>query len=213
MSPTKEPVFESFGQPQVAVGTPEPQKQEEKEPVIEAQERPTLQMMSEEDSYIADRMKSQPKTLDEVLSVKEKRYAPGEHRLTLPKEFKSYESKFGFRWLNKKKRAIDEGIIKGWVIVNRTLFPEVARKAKHLFSTSGAVEKGDCILAFMSKDVAMQIRKAPGQKSSAFLQAHLQKGKEKLPEGKSGFYQPEDTAEKEDAGIEKGGGLQEGRDF
>ena len=181
--------------------------------VTEPQQPPVLQMLSEEDSYIADKMKSQPKTLDEVLLVKEKKYLPGEHRLSLPKEFKSYIDKFGFRWINKRKRAVDDANIKGWVIVNRRLFPEIAVNAPHLFSTSGAVEKGDAILAFMSRQVAEQIRKAPGEKSSAILKAQLAKGTIKLPEGQSGFYKPEDTTEKEDAGIEQGGGLQEDRDF
>src|SRR3990167_3181876 len=177
------------------------------------QETPTLQIMSEEDAYISDRMKSQPKTLDDVLLVKEKQYAPGEHRLSLPKEFKKYENKFSFRWLNKKKRAVDEAIIKGWVIVNKVLFPEVAKEAKHLFSTSGAIENGDAILAFMNKEVAQQIRRAPGEKSNAYIKAQLSKGTEKLPDGQSGFYIPDDTSEKEDKSIEEGGGLQEGRDF
>ena len=180
---------------------------------VEPTQAPILQIMAEEDAYIADRMKSQPKTLDEVLMVKEKRYAPGEHRLSLPKELKPYEDRFIFRWINKRKRAVDEAIIKGWVIVNRTLFPDVARDASHLFSTSGAVEKGDAILSFMNKEVAMQIRRAPGEKSSAILKAQLEKGTQKLGEGQSGFYKPEDTTEKEDASIEAGGGLQEGRDF
>ena len=194
----------------------EPVKEETVAPitqVIEPNQPPVLQVLAEEDAYIADRMKSQPKTLDEVLLVKEKKYLPGEHRLSLPKEFKSYEDRFVFRWINKKKRAVDDAIIKGWVIVNRVLFPDVAKNALHLFSTSGAVEKGDAILSFMNKEVAMQIRRAPGEKSSAYLKAQLSKGEQKLAEGQSGFYKPEDTTEKEDAGIEAGGGLQEGRDF
>ncbi len=65
----------------------------------------------------------------------------------------------------------------------------------------------------MNEEVAKQIRKAPGEKSSAYLKAQLTKGTGKLPKGQSGFYKPEDTSEKEDAGIEEGGGLQEGRDF
>ena len=192
---------------------PEENNQEPIKQVTEPQQAPILQMMSEEDAYIADRMKSQPKTLDEVLLVKEKKYIPGEHRLSLPKEFKPYEDRFGFRWINKRKRAVDDANIKGWVIVNRRLFPEVAINAPHLFSTSGAVEKGDAILAFMSRRVAEQIRRAPGEKSTAILKTQLAKGSEKLLEGQSGFYKPEDTTEKEDAGIEAGGGLQEGRDF
>ena len=181
------------------------------EPKVQAY--PILQTMSEEDAYIHDRMKSQPQTLDEVLMVKEKKYAPGEHRLSLPKEFKDYEDRFAFRWLNKKKRAVDDAIIKGWVIINRSLFPRIAENAKHLFSTSGAVEKGDSILAFMNKDVALQIRRAPSEKSVAYLKSQLEKGTQPLAKGQSGFYKPEDTGEKEDAGIGQGGGLQEGRDF
>lgn len=173
---------------------------------------PILQVLAEEDRYIADRMKSQPKTLDEILTVKEKRYAPGEHRLTLPKEFKSYEDKLAFRWLNKKKRSLDDAIIKGWVVVNKTIFPDIAKKSKYLFSTSGAVEKGDAILACIKKEIAESIRKAPGLKSSAYLNNQLNKGTTPLPKGQSGFYKPEATAEKEDeTGV--GQGLQEGRDF
>lgn len=173
---------------------------------------PILQVLAEEDRYIADRMKSQPKTLDEVLMVKEKRYAPGEHRLTLPKEFKVYEDRLAFRWLNKKKRSLDDAIIKGWIVVNKTIFPEVAKKAKYLFSTSGAVERGDAILACIKKEIAESIRKAPGIKSSAYLKNQLNKGTTPLPKGQSGFYKPEDTTEKEDdSGV--GQGLQEGRDF
>lgn len=183
------------------------------EPAKDVSPYPILQTMTEEDAYIHDRMKSQPKNLDEVLMVKEKKYHPGEHRLTLPKELKSYEDKFAFRWINKKKRAIDESITKGWVLCNRSLFPKLAQDAKHLFSTSGAIERGDCILSFMNKDVAMQIRKAPGERSSAYIRAQLEKGTEPLPKGQSGFYKPMDAGEKEDAGIGAGGGLQEGRDF
>ena len=184
-----------------------------KEEVQEVQESaPMLQMLAEDDRYIADRMKSQPRTLDDVLMVKERRYAPGEHRLTLPKEFKAYEDKLAFRWLNKKKRSIDDAIIKGWVIVNKTIFPEVAKKSKYLFSTSGAIERGDAVLACMNISIAESIRKAPGLKSTAHLKNQLEKGTQPLPKGQSGFYKPEDTTEKEDAtGV--GSGLQEGRDF
>lgn len=173
---------------------------------------PILQVLAEDDRYIADRMKSQPKTLDDVLMVKEKRYAPGEHRLTLPKEFKVYEDRLSFRWINKKKRSIDDAIIKGWIVVNKTIFPEVAKKSKYLFSTNGAVERGDAVLACIKKEIAESIRKAPGIKSSAYLKNQLNKGTTPLPKGQSGFYKPEDTTEKEDdSGV--GQGLQEGRDF
>lgn len=189
-------------------------KESQKEPIKEPEQldRQTFVTMSEEDSYIYDRMKSQPKTIDEVLFVKERRYAPGEHRLSLPKEFLKYEDRFAFRWINKKKRGIDEALLKGWVIVNRFLFPDEARDAKHLFSTSGAVEKGDAVLSFMKKEIAESIRKIPGEKSTQLLKSQLAKGDEPLPKGKSGFYKPDSSSEKEDDSGQ-GMGLQEGRDF
>jgi len=168
-------------------------KKEEKDINLEPQEQPIFQVMSENDRYIADIVKSQPKTLDEITMVKEPKYSPGEHRLSLPKELKPYEDKFGFRWINKKKRAIDEARIKGWVIVNRALFPDVAKKAKRLFSISGAVERGDSILACISRPIAEAIRRAPGEKSSAYLKSQLDKGKESLSEGQSGFYKPKEN--------------------
>ncbi len=189
-------------------------KQEKVSEQIQEKEEvtPILQVLAEDDRYIADRMKSQPKTLDDVLMVKEKRYAPGEHRLTLPKEFKIYEDRLSFRWINKKKRSIDDAIIKGWIVVNKTLFPDVAKKSKYLFSTNGAVERGDAILACIKKEIAESIRKEPGLKSSAYLNNQLKKGTQPLPKGQSGFYKPEDSGEKEDeSGV--GRGLQEGRDF
>lgn len=40
------------------------------EPIQEKEDTtPILQVLAEEDRYIADRMKSQPKTLDEILTV------------------------------------------------------------------------------------------------------------------------------------------------
>lgn len=183
---------------------------EEKKPVQET-ERPTLTLVSDMDAYISERMKNQPKTLDEALFVKEKKYAPGEHRLSLPPELKGYTKKITFRWLNKKKRAIDDAIdVKGWMLVNRALFPSLP---KHLFTTSGAIERGDCVLAFIPNKKAEAIRRAPREKSQRMKEASPMISKpEPLRKGQSGFYRPEDTSpEKEEK--EGATGLQEGRDF
>jgi len=163
--------------------------------VPEPQEAPVMTMLSQDDAYISDRIKSQPKTLDEVFAVKERRFEPGEHRLSLPKEFKPYQSKFAFRWIYKRKRAIDEAVNRGWVIVNRVLFPELAREKKFLFSTSGAVERGDAVLAIMGIHVAEGLRKRPGEKSRDMVKSQLAKGDVPLPKGKSGFYQPDTSKE------------------
>lgn len=187
----KKEVEEGYKKIVEAVEETKPETVIETEPQKSMPEQ-VLQVMSEEDAYIADRMKSQPKTLDDILTVKETKYAPGEHRLSLPKEFRPYQDRFGFRWLNKKKRAIDDAIIKGWVLVNRTLFPDVAKEAKHLFSTSGAVEKGDALLACIALHIAESIRKAPSEKSKAVLKSQLDRGKQKLSKEQSGFYEPKE---------------------
>lgn len=179
--------------------------QEPKTP--EVQERPTMTLVSDLDAYIADRMKAQPKTLDEVMFVTEKKYAPGEHRLSLPKELQEYGDRFAFRWINKKKRAIDDAInLKGWVLVNKALFPNLP---KHLFTTNGGIEVGDTILAFMAKAKAEAIRHTPGEKSKRLLESNpMISGKmEPLKKGQSGFYKPKDTGEKESEGP------REGKDF
>ncbi|HRZ15227.1 MAG TPA: hypothetical protein P5110_06955 [Candidatus Omnitrophota bacterium] len=163
--------------------------------VPEPQEAPVMTMLSQDDAYISDRIKSQPRSLDEVFAVKERRYEPGEHQLSLPKEFKPYQTKFAFRWIYKRKRAIDQAINRGWVIVNRVLFPELAREKRFLFSTSGAVERGDAVLAIMGIHIAEGLRKRPGEKSRDLVKAHLEKGKQTLPKGKSGFYQPDTSKE------------------
>lgn len=166
-------------------------------PFIEQQKKPELHVvMAQDDAYIADRIKSQPKTLDEVLLMKEKQYAPGEHRLSLPVELRQYQDKVAFRWINKKKRAIDDAIdLKGWVFVNRLSFKNLPGR---LFSSSGAIERGDTVLMYMPLEIAKGIRKAPGEKSSAILKAHLAKGEEKLPKGQSGFYKPTESASDSD---------------
>lgn len=58
-------------------------------------------LVSETDAYILDRIKSQPKTLEEVdLQVIEKSMET-QHRLRLPDELKEYQKKYAFCWLFK----------------------------------------------------------------------------------------------------------------
>jgi hypothetical protein len=154
------------------------------------------------DAYITERIKLQPKTLDEALSIEEVKH-PERHRLSLPKEFEPYTKDFQFRWLLKDKRAIDESVYKGWVLVNRVLFPKVSPL---LFSISGGVEEGDLILACMSKQLAEARMKAVREKSSDLVNAQVRKH-EQNPD----FYKPKLTSEEEK--NDQAGDLQEGRDF
>ena len=178
-----------------------------KEPIVEkVDERSPLVLVSHDDAYISDRMKSQPKTLDAVLQVKEREYAPGEHRLSLPKELKEYQDRFTFYWINKNKRSIDEALnIRGWILVNKALFPNLP---KHLYASSGAVERGSAILGFMAKTKAEAYRRNVHIKSESRKKSNIMLNPPKvLPKGQSGYYKPEDSSGDDDRGY------QEGRDF
>ena len=139
-------------------------------------------IMSELDSYIHDRIVSQPQTLDEAVQRFEQSAVTGatRHRLVLPEFFEqlSYDCSWGhgclhhvngakgpwvFRWLLKEKRAIDNARdVVGWMLVNRAYFPHASRM---LFTANGGVEVGDGILAFIPAKKALELREAPGKKS------------------------------------------------
>ena len=182
------------------------------EPTPEPEERPPLTIVSNEDAYIANRMKSQPQTLDEVLEVKEPVYAPGKHRLSLPDELLGYEDRFRFRWVNRKKRALDDAIdVKGWNFVNKALFPHLD---KHLFTTGGAIERGDAVLMFMSQAKAKAINKMVHTKAKQQRDSNPMLNPPQEQEGQSGFYKPKDTsAEKDGVDCRTQQGFQEDRDF
>jgi len=160
-------------------------------------------LISELDAVIRDRQKSQPQTLDEI-KVKSTLRDEGLHLLSLPKELKPYTNDYTFYWLGKDKRKIDRGLdVRGWVIVNKTLFPKIP---KHLISISGAIERGDAILVCMAKEKADKLRKEPQVKASQLLKATLEKTK-----NHPDMYEAKLSAGEENE--DKPTGLVEGRDF
>jgi len=174
------------------------EKIEEKTVPFEQQSRPELHVvMAQDDAYIADRIKSQPKNLDEIVYIKESKFAPNEHRLSLPKELREYEDRFAFRWINNKRRAIDDAMdLKGWLFVNRVSFKTLPNR---LFTSGGAIRRGDTVLMFMPLAKAEALRRAPGEKSSALIKAQLSKGEGELPKGQSGFYKPNEGTSESDS--------------
>ena len=160
-------------------------------------------LVTETDSYLLERMKLQPKTL-EAISVMDTELPPGRHRLSLPKELEQHAKDIAFHWIFRDKRAIDEAIDKGWVFVNRQLFPKLPG---YLFTIAGAIEKGDLILACMSKKKAEARTKAAQQRSADMVSAQVNKHKE---DGEL-FYKPKLTAAEEENATAPG--IQEGRDF
>ena len=120
-------------------------------------------LVSATDAYIHDRMKEGPKNLEEVeVKLGRDHYEPA-HVLELPKEVKRYEDNYVFRWINKNPRAISRALdVIGWTLVNRVFFKDISN---HLFTANGSIERGECILTFMPRKQAEEIRAAPGKLS------------------------------------------------
>ena len=158
------------------------------------------------DSYLGERIKTQPKTLAEITAIGEPEKRPGKHRLSLPKQLEPYINEFAFRWILKDKRAIDEAIDKGWVFVNMQLFQKLP---SWIFSIAGAIEKGDLVLACISKKKAEERTKEVQQRSSDMVNTQLRKHEE----DKDVFYKPKLTPQEADNAEANPGDIQEGRDF
>lgn len=174
--------------------TPEPKpepKEETSSPVPVSRSEPSNEsrvLLSHQDAYIFDRMKTQPKTLDEI-EVLDRQRPEEQHRLSLPQELKEHQSRFAFRWLFKHKQAIDHACnVRGWFLVNRTHFPDLPN---YLFTVSGSIEEGDAILSFMPIKKAEEIRREPGEKSSEIIKSRFEAHRQDPR-----FYTPEEKGEK-----------------
>ncbi len=181
----------------------EEEKKSEKE---EFSAKPTV-VMTEIDSKIYEKMKSQPDSLDDVSVTYVDKESTGLHRMSLPPYFEKYSydctrgrtcefhkreysekngvryehvinhGKYVFRWLLKKERAIDYSTNVRGWYLVNRIYFSDA--PRDLFSVSGGVELGDSILAFMPVEKAMEIRNAPSQKSQDLLNARMTPSKKK----------------------------------
>ena len=179
-------------------------------------------VLSELDSYIAERMKEQPQTPEELTSRVEITNRQPAHRLQLPHYFEQLSGDartpgpYIFRWIFKDKRSVDRHLALGWTFVNRTFFPEMP---KYLLSANGGVEIGDAILGFMPTKKALQLRAHPGQLSRERLKGQLTQTKPDYvmmtgnPSAEN-VYQPDLGPEASEESEEKvAGTLTDGRDF
>jgi len=164
----------------------------------EPETKPTV-IMSELDSVIYDRIRSQPKDIDSLRLEIPRLDSSGLHRLSLPDYFEKFSydctrgdvcsfhkrgkeghilnhGKYVFRWLFKEKRSIDTHLnVNGWYLVNRSgSFGSVPRE---FFEVSGGVEQGDAILAFMPVAKAMRIREFPSIRSQELLKGRISRSK------------------------------------
>ena len=181
-----------------------------------------ITILSELDSYIAERMKEQPRTLEEVTQRVEFLDQRPQHRLKLPEYFEKYSGDgklpgpFIFRWIKKEKRAVDRSLALGWTFVNRTVFPEMPR---YLLTANGGVEVGDAILGFMPTKKALRLREAPAKLSQERLRGQMTQTKPDYVVMSGNvkddrIYQPELGPETTETSEERVPGvLTEGRDF
>ena len=189
---------------------------------IEASAKPIV-ILSELDSYIAERMKGQPPTLEEATARVQLMSDRPRHRLKLPLYFEKFSADnqkapgaYVFRWVFKQKRAIDVAMSIGWIIVNRTHFQDAPA---YLFTANGGVEVGDALLALMPLKKAQVIRDAPGQRSRERLKGQMTQTKPDyvMMTGNvksDHVYEPELGPEQIETSAEKVPGvLTEGRDF
>lgn len=154
-------------------------KQTESNPII---------IKTEIDAYISEIIKGGPQTPEEI-QVRDYSVTNGKHRLSLPDSIeKKYGKKYAFRWINKNKAWIDRAItIRRWLIVNRTLFPDMP---KHLFTANGTIENGDTILGFMPIAEAERLRQEPRDKSTNLVKdLPMEKWKGKGED--SPYYKPD----------------------
>lgn len=165
-------------------------KEQEKPVAVPASATPTV-LLSQADAYVHERIKAQPKTREEMDVKLEEKFNPNQHRLTLPKELDPFLDRYTFHWIFKKEQAISEACdVKGWILVNRSHFPELEKKAGHLFSVTGSVERGDLILGFMKRERAERIRKEVSQRSTDAVKSRIGAHK-----NNPNFYVPKDTSE------------------
>jgi len=156
---------------------------EKKIPVQPERQVQNIQIHSEIDSMLLDRLKSQPKTLDEIDLEVISKPKEGIHKLTLPEELEPYTKKYAFCWIFKRKQSIDEACDQlHYKLTNRTYFPELP---DHVFSARGIIERGDNVLAFRPVRIDVEMRKAPGIESTNRIKA-----RQTAHEGDPNFYIP-----------------------
>jgi len=187
-NPFSKKVEEIAQEPEPLTFQPEPEKEIPTSPKEVKEEKNVAVVLSEDNAYIHDVLKAQPRSLKDVRVDFVRSEDPNKHRLSLPPEFEKYEKRYTFRWIYKNRRAISEAVQnKGWLLVNRTYFPEVP---DYLFTSNGICERGDGILGFIPRKVAEQMRQASIDASREMVGSKIDAHK-----GNPNFYVPTDKTE------------------
>lgn len=177
---------------------PQLQKENLQTVVAQPEQSTPVYLGSEIDAYVHERVKGQPKTLEEV-RVK---FVESEKRpsiLALPKDLEKFCKEYSFRWINKKKRAIDNALDNiGWTLVTRNFFNDLP---KHVWGPNGVIERGDAILAFMPQDKAMKIRLRPAEISRERVTNTPVQDLRKWKDRGEQYYKPDIGAAEDDSEI------------
>jgi len=107
------------------------------------------QVMSQQDSFVADLVKEQPKNEAELRSMNDLKMRD---ILALPEEcLKLHRVKYRYRWLAKNKNL--EATLRSsiWALCTRENSPYIK---KYRFKSHGAVEQAGMLLAFATEEMA-----------------------------------------------------------
>lgn len=163
--------------------------------IVAQSESTPVYLGSEIDAYVHERIKSQPKSLEEI-QIKTVEAENRPNILALPKELEKHGKEYAFRWINKKKRSIDNALdVIGWTLVTRNFFNDMP---KHLWGPNGVIERGDAILAFMSRKQAEKIRLRPAEISRERVQNTPVQDLRKWEDRGERYYKPDIGAAEDD---------------
>lgn len=185
-----------ISEPDVA---PEVQPVQESREVSSAEPQPAV-VLSQQDTFVADLVKEQPKTDAELKTMNELKMRD---ILALPEEcLKLHRVKYRYKWLAKNKNL--EATLRSsiWSLCTRDNSPYIK---PHRFKSHGAVEQSGMLLAFATEEMGKIREAAPALKSASLVKHYT----EDLPkQEEKGFYLP-DTSEgtHDGAGIEMDDGI------
>lgn len=149
----------------------------------------TMILKSELDAYVSERLREQPETIDDIQVKFNAERAEKHNILALPKELEKYGKNYAFRWINKKKRSIDNALdVIGWTFVTLNYFKDLP---KHLFTSNGVIERGDAIMAFMPIKQAESIRLRPAQLSRERVRSAPVQNLRKWEDRGEKYYKPD----------------------
>lgn len=168
-------------------------------PVQESSEEPSASpqpttVLSQQDSFVSDLVKEQPKTEAELTSMNELKMRD---ILALPEECeKLHKVKYRYRWLAKNKNLETSLRSSIWALCTRENSPYIK---PHRFKSHGAVEQAGMLLAFATEAMGARREAAPALRSANLVKHYT----EDLPKQEErGFYQPTESDADEGEGFE-----------